>query len=309
MGDGPSNDRIARRLDEVADRLAALGADEYRVRAWHRAATAVRTWPRPLLDVWAEGGLPALQELPGVGERIGAAIDELLGTGSLSRLERLRADMGTEASLRAVPGLGRRLIARLSDLGIRTLDDLELAARTGELERVPGFGARRVAAIGHFLAARRQARARLRPGAAAEPDVGELLDVDLEYRERASRGELPRVSPHRFNPEGASWLPLLHTERGPTAYTAVYSNTALAHASGATADWVVLYFSRGLTERQRTVVTETAGPMAGLRVVRGREPECRRHYRALGQLRRTRPLPPPPTPPTPPSPPRPSPTV
>ena len=35
-------------------------------------------------------------------------------------------------------------------------------------------------------------------------------------------------------------------------------------------------------ERQRTVVTETRGPLQGRRVVRGREAECRAWYEAGG---------------------------
>ena len=47
-----------------------------------------------------------------------------------------------------------------------------------------------------------------------------------------------------------------------------------------TGDWVVLYFhSDNGPEGQRTVVTETFGPVKGHRVVRGRETECATHYR------------------------------
>ena len=40
-------------------------------------------------------------------------------------------------------------------------------------------------------------------------------------------------------------------------------------------DWVVVYYETdGLPEGQCTIVTETRGPIAGQRVVRGREQEC-----------------------------------
>ena len=35
------------------------------------------------------------------------------------------------------------------------------------------------------------------------PAVAELLDVDREYRERATAGTLRRIAPQRFNPTGA----------------------------------------------------------------------------------------------------------
>jgi hypothetical protein len=34
-----------------------------------------------------------------------------------------------------------------------------------------------------------------------------LLSIDAEYREKASRDELKRISPRRFNPKGEAWLP------------------------------------------------------------------------------------------------------
>jgi hypothetical protein len=42
------------------------------------------------------------------------------------------------------------------------------------------------------------------------PSVGELLDVDREYRDKAAVGQLPRIAPRRFNPSGESWLPHGH---------------------------------------------------------------------------------------------------
>jgi hypothetical protein len=65
-----------------------------------------------------------------------------------------------------------------------------------------------------------------------------------------------------------------HVERDGWAFTALFSNTARAHALGTTDDWVVLFFERDGAEGRATVVTERAGPLAGRRVVRGREAEC-----------------------------------
>jgi putative hydrolase len=86
---------------------------------------------------------------------------------------------------------------------------------------------------------------------------------------------LPKIAPRRFNPSGEAWLPILHTERGEWHFTALFSNTARAHELGRNRDWVVIYFHEDSgPEGQRTVVTETRGPAAGQRVVRGREAEC-----------------------------------
>jgi hypothetical protein len=112
----------------------------------------------------------------------------------------------------------------------------------------------------------------------AAPAVAELLAVDRQYRREARKGLLPRIAPRRFNPRREAWLPILHTERGGRRYTALFSNTELAHRRGRTHDWVVLYFDDGRGERQCTVVKEYQGPLRGRRVVRGRELECAEHY-------------------------------
>jgi hypothetical protein len=103
--------------------------------------------------------------------------------------------------------------------------------------------------------------------------------VDYEYRRKAEDGELPKIAPKRFNPGNEAWLPVLHAVRGEWHFTALYSNTELAHKLKRTRDWVVIYFyDSDHVERQRTVVTETRGPLVGRRVVRGREAECRSYY-------------------------------
>jgi len=103
--------------------------------------------------------------------------------------------------------------------------------------------------------------------------------VDREYRLKADDDTLPTIAPKRFNPTGDAWLPVLHTQRDGWHFTALFSNTAQAHQLNRTRDWVVIYYyDDEHAEGQHTVVTETHGPLAGRRVVRGREAECRTHY-------------------------------
>jgi hypothetical protein len=151
-----------------------------------------------------------------------------------------------------------------------------MAAYDGRLERVTGFGPRRTQMVRAALA-ERLGRPRLRQMRQIKPrpPVSVLLDVDREYREKARSGELRRIAPKRFNPTGEAWLPILHTGRGRWEFTALYSNTPLAHELGRTKDWVVIYYrTESSPEGQCTVVTETRGPLTGWRVVRGREEEC-----------------------------------
>jgi hypothetical protein len=109
--------------------------------------------------------------------------------------------------------------------------------------------------------------------------VALLLEIDQGYRSAAGAGRLPTIAPRRFNPHGESWLPVQHLTRDGWHFTALYSNTARAHELGRTRDWVVIFcYDHAHVEQQCTVVTEHAGDLAGRRVVRGRESECREYY-------------------------------
>jgi hypothetical protein len=255
------------------------------VRAYRRAAESVAAHPQDLRDLVAERGAAALEQLPHVGPGIAAALRELLLTGRWTQLERLRGGAGPEALLATVPGLGPELAHAIHErLHVATLEALEVAAWDGSLANVPGIGPRRLDAIRAGLATR---LGRLRGSSAGRaglrPDVGLLLEVDRLYRAGAADGSLARIAPRRFNPGHEAWLPILHASRGRWHFTALYSNTALAHELGRTHDWVVIYwYDDGHREHQCTVVTESAGELAGRRVVRGRESECLAHCSDAG---------------------------
>ena len=285
---GPFNSQCADRLREAADLLDAQGANPFRVGAYRRAAETVRDLPEDLAHLIDREGLEGLEALPGIGRGIASALLEMNRTGRWMQLERLRGSADPTQLFTAVPGLGHRLAERIHDeLHIDTLEALEMAAHDGRLETVPGVGPRRAAAIRASLQTMlSRGRARRAPGATGlgtrlepGPSVATLLDVDREYRLKADDDTLPTIAPKRFNPTGDAWLPVLHTQRDGWHCTALFSNTAQAHQLNRTRDWVVIYYyDDEHAEGQHTVVTETHGPLAGRRVVRGREAECRTHY-------------------------------
>jgi len=270
------NESIAEKLLEFADLLEQQNANPYRVGAYRRAARVVVAHHEPLTRLADREGAEGLDRLPAVGRSISHAIEELIETGRWAQLDRLRGQLEPEKLFQSIPGIGPKLAAAIHDtLDVETLAALEVAAHDGRLEGVPGVGPRRARMIAATLARMLQRRPARPTPDAQEPAVGLLLDVDREYRERAARGELRRIAPRRFNPEGKSWLPILHTQRGGWHFTALFSNTARAHELGRTDDWVVLYYHTDHEpERQCTVVTETHGGLEGQRVVRGREAEC-----------------------------------
>ena len=289
-----TNDDVARTLDRVAELLELEGANPFRVHAYRRTADRVRELAEPVTAALAREGPRSL----GVGPSMGALLEELTSTGRLQMLERLEAELPPVERLSRLAGLGPALAKRVHDtLHVETLEDLEVAAHDGSLAKVPGFGARRTELIRQqldgLLGRRRRGR---RPSApdpgTAPPDrpnqhpwrppVAQLLEIDAEYLAKAQQGALVKLAPRRFNPGHEAWLPVMHLTRDGVRFTALFSNTARAHHLNATHDWVVIYWGHDHQESQCTVVTELKGPLAGKRVVRGREAECARHYRAAG---------------------------
>lgn len=276
------NAKIADMLREAASLLAAQNANPFRIAAYRKAADTIAGLDASVRDTFERDGRAGLDALPSVGPGIAGAISEILLSGRWSQLDRLRGGAHATHLFQAVPGIGSQLAHRIQDeLGVDSLEALEVAAHDGRLEHVSRIGARRASAIRAALTSmldRTRGLRRTSPSTShAGVSVEMLLDVDWEYRAKAQAGELPTIAPRRFNPRGESWLPVLHTRRGPWNFTALYSNTAKAHELHREHDWVVVYFyDDDHVEQQHTIVTETRGPLIGQRVVRGREAECRR---------------------------------
>jgi Holliday junction resolvasome RuvABC DNA-binding subunit len=274
------NEEIAARLEEVARILNEQGANSFRVEAYRRAATTLRRLSRPVTEIIHNEGIAGLRQLPGIGETLARAIYQTAESGRLPILERLRGEADPVVLLASVPGIGKVFARRLhEELGIDTLEELEAAAHDGRLADIAGLGEKKIAGIRDSLA-HRLGRVRDRDVGAEldQPTVSEILDVDREYREQGAKGMLRTIAPRRFNPEHKPWLPILHTHRVKRHYTALFSNTARAHAMERTRDWVVLYYDGGHGERQCTVITAQRGPLEGKRIVRGREAECLNYY-------------------------------
>lgn len=138
--------RIAQLLQEMGTLLELSGENPFRTRAYHNAAQALESLPSDLRP-WLEDG--RLAEVSGIGPAIHAKIAQLLTTGQLPALEKLRQETppGLIALLR-VPGLGPKKIKILHEsLNIVSLADLRAAAESDGISRLKGFGAKTQAKI------------------------------------------------------------------------------------------------------------------------------------------------------------------
>lgn len=134
------NDEVATRLEEFADLLEAKDV-EYKPRTYRRAAENVRDCPDDVEALAAEGE-DAVAEIEGVGEAISAKIVEYFETGEIAELESLREELPVEmAALTSVEGVGPKTVGTLyEELGVITLEDLEGAARSEQIQQLTGFG-------------------------------------------------------------------------------------------------------------------------------------------------------------------------
>ena len=289
-----SNEAIADTFDEIADILELKQANPFRIMSYRRAANRIRELREPIARLYARRGAEGLRDLEGIGERLSGSIAELVETGRLGMLTRLRAELSPEEAFSRLPGIGEILAGRIVDeLNVESLEELERAVYDGRLEEVSGIGPVKATGVGHALAgilnrgARRQARQRLAPSKPQEPpSVALLLSLDMEYRERVRAGRLRRIAPRRFNPDNERWLPILEVQREGRHFTLLFSNTRRAHELGRTHDWVIIYVDDD-GGFQYTVVTATSGLLRDKRVVRGLEAQCRRYYERRSRHRPT----------------------
>jgi DNA polymerase (family X) len=138
--------RIAQILDEMGTMLEVQGENPFRCRAYHNAAQALKGLPNDLAEMITDG---SLAEVPGIGQTMFAKIAQLVTSGQLPAYEELRraTPPGLVALLR-VPGLGPKKIRALHDaLKIDSLADLRLAANSGQIAPLKGFGAKTEAKI------------------------------------------------------------------------------------------------------------------------------------------------------------------
>lgn len=151
------NDEIAGIFEQLADLLEIDEANPFRVRAYRNAARTLRNLTEEAADLIEEG--EDLSALPVIGEDLAGKIEEIVKTGHLETLEKLKRTVPAAlADLTRVPGLGPKRVKSLYDkLGVKSLADLRKAVAKGELKRLPGFGAKTEETIRTYFAGDRAA--------------------------------------------------------------------------------------------------------------------------------------------------------
>lgn len=138
------NVEIAAVFDAVADLLEIQEANPFRVRAYRNAVRTIGDLGRPIAEMVAAE--EDLTELPGIGRDIAGYIEELVATGELTLLEEIsKASPETLTELLELERVGpKRAKVLWRELGVESVDELQVAIDEGRLEGLKGFGAKTV---------------------------------------------------------------------------------------------------------------------------------------------------------------------
>ena len=139
------NVAIARVFAEIGDLLEIKNENPFKIRAYRNAADTIAHFGDAIAGLDATGRLG----IPGIGKDLAAKIAELLDTGECRyHLELLQEFPPTILDLLRLQGVGPKTVALLyRGLEIRTLEDLERAARDGRIRELKGMGAKKEALI------------------------------------------------------------------------------------------------------------------------------------------------------------------
>ena len=135
------NHNLAKILREMSVLLEIKG-ENFKPQAYEKAAHSVEILEQDAREIYKDGGVKALEDIPGVGKGIAERIEEYLKTHHIKDYDKLKKELPVKIDeLSAVEGIGPKMILRLyKELGIKTRAQLEEAAKEGKLEGVEGFG-------------------------------------------------------------------------------------------------------------------------------------------------------------------------
>ncbi len=135
------NQEIAKIFYEIAA-ILDMKDIPFKPRAYEKAALIIETLEEDIKDIYKRGGLKALTDMPGIGQGIAERIEEYIKTRHIKDYERLKKQVPIDVSgLTSIEGLGPKNVYKLyKKLGIKTVEQLEKAAKSGKLKNLEGFG-------------------------------------------------------------------------------------------------------------------------------------------------------------------------
>ena len=117
--------------------------DKFRALAYYRAAEVIEDLPEDIRNYIVSGNLNSIK---GVGQAIATKIEEYVNTGKIKKFEELREEVPEELiEIMDLPGIGPKTLKKLhEELNIKSKEDLIRVLKNGEVEKLKGFGKKKV---------------------------------------------------------------------------------------------------------------------------------------------------------------------
>jgi DNA polymerase (family 10) len=133
-----TNGQLAQVFHDIGDLLEVKGELVFKTVAYHRAADAIGRSPIEVARAYRDGRPP---EIPGVGKAIADKLQELATTGRSEYRDKLLAQFPTTLlDMLHIPGLGPKTVRLIYEgLGVKTLDELKVAAETHRVRTLRGL--------------------------------------------------------------------------------------------------------------------------------------------------------------------------
>jgi DNA polymerase (family 10) len=235
------NVEIAHLLSKYADLLEIQGEDGFRVRAYRNAARMIESFSQPVAQLVKESKDLEKLKLPGIGKGMAEHIEEIVKTGGLQALAKIRKKLPAKLDeLLEIEGLGPKRTKQLYEkLRIASVQQLEQAIEAGKVEALSGFGKKSVEKIRQGIRnlAKRPRRFKLF-------DADQLVRPLLEYLRKESGVErLEAAGSYRRRMETVGDLDILAISDRPEAVMGsfqAYPEVERVVAAGPTRGTVIL---------------------------------------------------------------------
>jgi DNA polymerase (family X) len=177
------NKEIAQVFEDLSNLTRILQEDakwQFKAAAYDRAKRVIESYPEQLESI-VHDPQRKLTDIPGVGEDLAAKIRELVETGqSKFHQEKLKQVPGSLLDLLQLQTVGPQKVRTFyKELGVKTVDDLEAAAKAGRLRDLPGMSEKSEANILKGIEVYRRAAGRFRLDVAYE--TAEELTAYLKH--------------------------------------------------------------------------------------------------------------------------------
>lgn len=174
-----TNAEIAAVFERIALVLDLKGGENpFRIRAYERAAMTIGNLSNDLRSIYRDGGLDALEEVPGIGKDLALKIEEMIKTGKLKYLDEARKGLPSGIfEILEIEGMGpKRTKFVWEKFKVGSIPDLQKLAESGKLTELKGWGEKSVQNIMRGIIQRSKVAGRI-PLTKTEPLVLELIEA------------------------------------------------------------------------------------------------------------------------------------